>query len=65
VALRPDAADAWNNLALAHLHAREAARALKAAQRAVALGGPRAERYQATLAAARQALQPTPGPQPR
>lgn len=63
--LRPDAADAWNNLALAHLHGRDAGQALHAAQRAVALGGPRAERYQATLVAAQQALQQSAAPQPR
>jgi tetratricopeptide (TPR) repeat protein len=65
VTVHPDAADAWNNLALAHLHAREPAQALQAAQRAVALGGARTERYQATLAAAQQALQAAPVPQPR
>lgn len=47
--LRPDAGDAWNNLALALLAAGRRDDARRAAQRAVDLGGPRAERYRATL----------------
>ncbi len=45
----PDAADAWNNLArtLHRLHRKD--EALGAAERAVALGGPRQARYRETL----------------
>lgn len=49
--LRPDAGDAWNNLALAWLGAGQRADARRAAQRAVELAGPRADRYRATLEA--------------
>lgn len=52
----PDAADAWNNLAQALLELRRRDEALAAAQRAVAIGGPRLSQYQATL----QAVTETP-----
>jgi tetratricopeptide (TPR) repeat protein len=51
-----DAADAWNNLALTRLALGHAGSARAAAERAVALGGPRAERYRDTLAAIERAL---------
>lgn len=47
----PQAADAWNNLAQALLETGRKPEALLAAQRAVALGGPRLAQYQATLEA--------------
>jgi tetratricopeptide (TPR) repeat protein len=47
--LQPQAADAWNNLALAHLASRRIAEARSAAQRAIELGGPRLDRYRDTL----------------
>lgn len=47
----PQAADAWNNLAQALLEIGRKPEALLAAQRAVALGGPRLAQYQATLQA--------------
>ena len=46
----PDAADAWNNLAQVLHDLRQTQPALAAAQRAVALGGPRLAAYEATLA---------------
>lgn len=50
VADHPEAADAWNNLAQV-LHERgRGAEAVAAAERAVALGGPRQATYEATLA---------------
>lgn len=52
VHLRPDFADAWNNLAWLRLQGGDRAGALQAAERAVALGGPRLTDYQATLRAA-------------
>lgn len=52
---RPGFADAWNNLARLRLVQGQPAEALSAAQRAVALGGPRQSAYQATLEAARTA----------
>ena len=45
----PEAADAWNNLAQALLELGRKDEARAAAQRAVALGGPRLAQYQATL----------------
>lgn len=45
----PHAADAWNNLAQTLFEAGRKDEALAAAQRAVALGGPRLSHYQATL----------------
>lgn len=47
----PDAADAWNNLAQVLHERQQPAQALEAAQRAVALGGPRLATYEATRAA--------------
>ncbi len=47
----PSAADAWNNLAQVLLDLGRKDEALTAAQRAVALGGPRLAQYQATLEA--------------
>lgn len=49
----PDAADAWNNLAQVLHELRQPQPALAAAQRAVALGGPRLAAYEATLAGIR------------
>jgi tetratricopeptide (TPR) repeat protein len=48
--LQPQSADAFNNLALALLANRRIDEARDAAQRAVAIGGPRIERYRKTLA---------------
>jgi hypothetical protein len=48
--LQPQAADAFNNLALALLADRRVDEARHAAQRAIAIGGPRVERYRETLA---------------
>ncbi len=48
--LQPQSADAFNNLALALLADRRIDEARDAAQRAVALGGPRIGRYRETLA---------------
>lgn len=45
----PQAADAWNNLALTQLELGRLGDAHLSAQRAVALGGPRAARYRETL----------------
>jgi tetratricopeptide (TPR) repeat protein len=45
----PEAADAWNNLAQVLHEQGRPAQALEAAQRAVALGGPRLATYEATL----------------
>ena len=45
----PEAGDAWNNLAQVLFEQGERDPALQAARRAVALGGPRADRYAATL----------------
>jgi tetratricopeptide (TPR) repeat protein len=45
----PQAADAWNNLAQTLLEMGRKDEALDAAQRAVALGGPRLPQYQTTL----------------
>lgn len=45
----PQSADAWNNLAQTLLEVGRKNEALAAAQRAVALGGPRLTHYQATL----------------
>lgn len=53
--LQPQAADAWNNLALALLAQRRIEDARTAAQRAVALGGARSERFRETLAAVERA----------
>ena len=47
----PEAADAWNNLGQALLELGRKQEAVTAAQRAVALGGPRLAQYQATLKA--------------
>jgi tetratricopeptide (TPR) repeat protein len=47
----PDAADGWNNLALTQLALGRVGDAHASAQRAVALGGPRAARYRETLEA--------------
>lgn len=52
VQVAPAHADAWNNLAHTWLALQQPAEAIRAAQRAVTLGGPRLERYQQTLAAA-------------
>lgn len=46
----PDAADAWNNLAQVLFEQGQAGEAAQAARRAVAIGGPRAASYAATLA---------------
>jgi tetratricopeptide (TPR) repeat protein len=46
--LQPDFADAWNNLAWLRLQRGDAPGARAAAERAVALGGPRLAAYQAT-----------------
>jgi tetratricopeptide (TPR) repeat protein len=51
----PDAADAWNNLAQTLLELRQREEALAAAQRAVAIGGPRLARYRETLKAVTEA----------
>jgi Flp pilus assembly protein TadD len=48
--------DAWNNLANALFALGRDAEAAQAARRAVALGGPRAARYRATLTTIEQAL---------
>lgn len=53
--LDPAAADAWNNLALAQLAAGRVQDARDAAKRAVTLGGPRTDRYRATLGAVERA----------
>lgn len=53
--LQPQAADAFNNLALAQLANRHLDEARAAARRAVAIGGPRIERYRDTLAAIERA----------
>jgi tetratricopeptide (TPR) repeat protein len=50
VALHPDFADAWNNLAVALADAGERGPAREAAARAIAIGGVHAEAYAATLA---------------
>jgi len=47
----PEAADAWNNLAQVLLELNRRSEARAAAERAVALGGPRLAQYQATLRA--------------
>ncbi|MBI3044190.1 MAG: PA2778 family cysteine peptidase [Betaproteobacteria bacterium] len=47
----PGAADAWNNLAQTLLERQRREEALAAAQRAVAIGGPRLAQYRATLKA--------------
>jgi tetratricopeptide (TPR) repeat protein len=47
----PQAADAWNNLAQVLFELRRTDEAQSAAERAVALGGPRLASYQATLKA--------------
>ncbi|CAN5281986.1 PA2778 family cysteine peptidase [soil metagenome] len=47
VAVQPDAADAWNNLAQVLMEQGDKAAARPAAERAVALGGPRLASYQA------------------
>lgn len=47
----PEAADAWNNLAQTLLELERRDEALAAAQRAVAIGGPRLAQYEATLKA--------------
>lgn len=47
----PEAADAWNNLAQVLFEQGQANEAARAVRRAVALGGPRAARYAATLEA--------------
>ena len=52
----PQAADAWNNLAQVRLELGRKPEALDAAQRAVALGGPRLAQYRMTL----QAISGTP-----
>jgi tetratricopeptide (TPR) repeat protein len=46
-AAHPDFADAWNNLAQVRLEMKALPQALAAAERAVALGGPREARYRA------------------
>ena len=45
----PEAADAWNNLAQVLYETKRLAQAREAAQRAVAIGGPRRATYEATL----------------
>jgi tetratricopeptide (TPR) repeat protein len=52
--LRPDAADAWNNLAMALLEDGRRADARSAVLRALAIGGLRADRYRETLATIEQ-----------
>lgn len=49
VAVQPQAADAWNNLAQVLMEQGNKAEALPAAERAVALGGPRLASYQALV----------------
>lgn len=51
----PQAADAWNNLAQTLLELARRGEALAAAQRAVAIGGPRLDQYRATLQAITEA----------
>jgi tetratricopeptide (TPR) repeat protein len=53
--LRPDSADAWNNLALMLLRDGQRDAAVDAARRAVEIGGPRLERYRETLARVQRA----------
>jgi tetratricopeptide (TPR) repeat protein len=53
--LRPDSADAWNNLALMLLRDGQRDAAVDAARRAVVLGGPRVDRYRETLARVQRA----------
>ena len=53
--LRPDSADAWNNLALMRLRDGQRDAAVDAARRAVELGGPRLQRYRETLARVQRA----------
>lgn len=53
----PRAADAWNNLAQVLLRLGRKEEALDAAQRAVALGGPRLAQYQSTLEAISESRQ--------
>jgi tetratricopeptide (TPR) repeat protein len=55
IQLDADSGDAWNNLANAWLALGRWQDALRAAQRAVAIGGPRTDRYRATLATIEQA----------
>ncbi|MFP8833321.1 PA2778 family cysteine peptidase [Hydrogenophaga sp. XSHU_21] len=57
---QPDFADAWNNLARVRLSQGQPGDALRAAQRAVALGGPRERIYQDTLQAVRAADKAVP-----
>lgn len=52
VQLQPGFADAWNNLAWLRLQAGDRPGARQAAERAVAIGGPRLPAYEATLRAA-------------
>ncbi|HET9023999.1 MAG TPA: tetratricopeptide repeat protein, partial [Burkholderiaceae bacterium] len=53
--VEPQAADAWNNLALTQLALGRVRDARLAAERAVALGGPRIARYRETLSAVERA----------
>jgi len=53
--IEPRAADAWNNLALTQLALGRLDDAFRSAQHAAALGGPRADRYRATLDAIERA----------
>lgn len=51
VAVQPDFSDAWNNLAWLRLQGGDVTGARRAAERAVAIGGPRTAAYEATLRA--------------
>ena len=51
ISQHPDAADAWNNLAQTLFELQQREEALAAAQRAVAIGGPRLAQYRETLQA--------------
>ena len=53
--LRPDSADAWNNLALMQMRDGQRDASVDAARRAVLLGGPRLERYRETRARVQRA----------
>jgi tetratricopeptide (TPR) repeat protein len=55
IQLDAESGDAWNNLANAWLALGRREDALRAAQRAIAIGGPRSDRYRATLATIEQA----------
>lgn len=58
VRVHPDFADAWHNLAQVRLEQGDTGAAREAARRAVALGGPRSNTYQALLDALQKKLAP-------